>query len=115
LGITDTFRNSIRSLRKFGRHVQVGMPLGSHATVPLPLLELVYSRQIAISGSRGMPAAHFPPLLAMVEAGSLDLTSLIRRRIDLEEAGAALAALDSYSGAGITVIDRFAAPPTVPR
>lgn len=109
LGITDTFRNSIRSLRKFGRHVQIGMPLGTHATVPLPLLELVYSRQIAICGSRGMPAAHFQPLLAMVESGSLDLSSLIRHRIGLEEAGTALAALDGYTGAGITVIDRFTA------
>lgn len=107
LGVTATFHNSIRSLRKFGRHVQIGMPVGTHVTVPLPLLDIVYARQIAILGSRGMPATGFPALLAMVQAGSLDLAPLIRRRIPLSEAGAALAAFDAFSGAGITVIDRF--------
>lgn len=109
LGITATFDNSIRSLRKFGRHVQIGMPVGAHVTVPLPLLDIVYARQISIMGSRGMPAAGFRPLLSLVESGALDLTPLITRRIPLSEAGAALAALDSFTGAGITVIDRFAA------
>src|SRR5690606_37987323 len=109
LGITATFDNSIRSLRKFGRHVQIGMPVGAHVTVPLPLLDIVYARQVSILGSRGMPATGFAPLLAMVEAGSLDLAPLIKRRIALSGAGAALAALDSFTGAGITVIDRFTA------
>lgn len=109
LGISATFDNSIRSLRKFGRHVQIGMPVGSHVEVMLPLLDIVYARQISIAGSRGMPAAGFAPLLSLVESGSLDLTPLITRRIALSEAGAALAALDSFTGAGITVIDRFAA------
>lgn len=108
LGISATFGNSIRCLRKFGRHIQVGMPVGSHTVVELPLLDLVYARQIAIIGSRGMPAVSFRPLLAMVEAGILDLSSLIRGTISLEEAGAALAAMDGFSGGGITVIDRFA-------
>lgn len=109
LGIAHTFENSIRSLRKFGRHVQIGMPVGSHVEVRLPLLDIVYARQVSIIGSRGMPAAGFAPLLAMVESGRLDLAPLIRRRIALSEAGDALAALDSFTGAGITVIDRFAA------
>lgn len=108
LGIAATFDNSIRSLRKFGRHVQIGMPVGSHVTVPLPLLDIVYARQISILGSRGMPATGFSPLLAMVQSGSLDLAPLIKRRIALGEAGAAVAAFDAFTGAGITVIDRFA-------
>jgi alcohol dehydrogenase len=111
LGILATFDNSIRSLRKFGRHVQIGMPVGNHVTVPLPLLDILYARQVSLLGSRGMPAIGFRPLLAMVESGALDLGPLIKRRIALEEAGAALAALDSFTSAGITVIDRFAAQP----
>lgn len=110
LGISTTFDNSIRGLRKFGRHVQVGMPTGKHVVVPLPLLEIVYSRQITIAGTRGMPAISFRPLLGMIEAGKIDIGSLIKRRIALEEAGAALAAMDAYSGVGITVIDRFRQP-----
>lgn len=107
LGVTATFLNSLRSLRKLGRHVQVGMPLGRHAEPTLPLLEQVYSRQIQILGTRGIAASRFPALFQMVRAGRLDLSHLVTRRIALAEAGAALAAMDGYAGAGITVIDRF--------
>jgi hypothetical protein len=34
----------------------------------------------------------------------------VTRRIGLEGAGAALAAMDRFEGVGITVIDRFASP-----
>jgi len=107
LGITLTFDNSLRSLRPLGRHVQVGMPTGRHATPPLPLLDLVYSRQLALLGTRGMAAGRFPALFQMLSAGRLDLAPLVTRRIALDEAGAALAAFDGFAGIGITVIDRF--------
>jgi alcohol dehydrogenase len=107
LGITATFHNSLRSLRKLGRYVQVGMPVGAHAEPAIPLLETVYARQIALMGTRGMAASRFPALLAMVEAGRIDVARLITRRIALAEAGAAIAAMDGYAGSGITVIDRF--------
>ncbi|WP_207477625.1 zinc-dependent alcohol dehydrogenase family protein [Arenibaculum pallidiluteum] len=107
LGVTETFHNSIRGLRKLGRHVQIGMPLGRHAEPPIPLLETVYSRQIAILGTRGIPASRVPALLEMIAAGRLDPARLVTKRIPLAEAGDALAAMDGYAGVGITVIDRF--------
>jgi alcohol dehydrogenase len=107
LGITATFHNSIRGLRKLGRHVQIGMPLGRHAEPSIPLLELVYSRQISIMGTRGIPASRFPALFAMIAAGRLDPARLVTHEISLAEAGPALEAMNGYSGAGITVINRF--------
>ena len=107
LGATATFHNSIRSLRKLGRHVQIGMPVGKHEAPKIPLLETVYSRQISIMGTRGIAASRFPALLAMVDAGLIDPARLITKHISLDEAATALAAMDSYTGAGITVIDRF--------
>jgi alcohol dehydrogenase len=105
LGVTDTFHNSIAGLRKLGRHVQIGMPLGRHAEPSVKLLEYVYSRQIAIMGTRGIAASRFPALFAMIEAGRIDPGRLVSRTIPLSEAGAALAAMNGYTGAGITVID----------
>ena len=107
LGITETFHNSIYGLARLGRHVQIGMPLGRHAEPSLPLLELVYARQIAIMGTRGIAAGRFPALFAMIASGRLQPARLVTKTIALEEAGSALAAMDSYAGAGITVIDRF--------
>lgn len=107
LGITETFHNSIAGLRKLGRHVQIGMPLGRHATPTIPLLELVYSRQISIMGTRGIAASRFPALFVMIASKRIDPARLVTRKIALEEAGAALAAMDGYTATGITVIDRF--------
>ena len=107
LGITATFHNSIRGLRKLGRHVQIGMPLGRHAEPTIPLLELVYSRQISVMGTRGIPASRFPALFEMIAAGHIDPARLVTNTISLEEAGPALEAMNGYSGAGITVINRF--------
>lgn len=107
LGITETFHNSIRGLRKLGRHVQIGMPLGRHAEPTLPLLELVYSRQISIMGTRGIAASRFPALFQMISNRRIQPSRLVTRHISLEESGAAIAAMNGYTGAGITVIDRF--------
>ncbi len=107
LGITETFHNSLRGLRKLGRHVQIGMPLEEHAAPPIPLLELVYARQISVMGTRGIPASRFPALFDMIAAGRLDPARLVTGRIALEQAGTALAAMDRYSTVGVTVIDRF--------
>jgi alcohol dehydrogenase len=107
LGVTTTFHNSIRGLRKLGRHVQIGMPLEQHAAPVIPLLETVYSRQISIMGTRGIPASRFAAIFGMIKAGRLDPARLVTKRIGLEEAGAALGELDGFSGVGVTVIDRF--------
>ncbi len=107
LGAAVTFENALRSLRKLGRHIQVGMPTGRHATVPLPLLDLIYTRQLSIHGMRGLGASGFPPLFDMIAAGRLDLRQLVTRRIALSQAGAALAEMDRGAPAGVTVIDRF--------
>ena len=107
LGVTQTFHNSIRGLRKLGRHVQIGLPLDQHAEPPLPLLDLVYARQITIMGTRGIAASRFPALFAMIAAGRIDPARLVTGTIALDQAGAALAAMDGYSGVGVTVIDRF--------
>ena len=107
LGVTQTFHNSVAGLRKLGRHVQIGQPLEEHAEPTIPLLELIYARQITVMGTRGIAASRFPALFDMIAAGRLDPARLVTKTIPLEEAGAALATLNGYTGSGITVIDRF--------
>ena len=83
------------------------MPLGRHAEPSVPLLELVYSRQISIMGTRGIPASRFPALFQMIAAGRIAPSRLVTHRISLDGAGAAIESMNGYSGGGITVIDRF--------
>ncbi|MEL7214849.1 MAG: alcohol dehydrogenase catalytic domain-containing protein [Pseudomonadota bacterium] len=108
LGTAITFDASLRSLRKLGRHVQIGMPVGAHATLPLPLLELVYARQLSLSGTRGLGAPQFRPLLEMVASGRLDPSRLITRRIALSDTQGALEAMSQGQAAGVAVITDFA-------
>jgi alcohol dehydrogenase len=107
LGITATFHNSIRGLRKLGRHVQIGQPLDEHSEPVIPLLETVYSRQISIMGSRGLPSIRFTALFEMISAGRLDPARMIGERISLEQAGDVFKLMDDYADIGVTLIDRF--------
>ncbi|WP_406302154.1 zinc-dependent alcohol dehydrogenase family protein [Streptomyces sp. NBC_00885] len=100
LGAPVTCVNSVQSLRRQGRHVQVGLlPQGVH----LPM-DRVVPLELEILGSHGMAAHAYPELMAMVASGSLRPDLLVTRTIGLAEAPAALAALGGGSGTGVTVI-----------
>ena len=107
LGRNATFHNSLASLRKLGRHVQIGMPTGEHATPTLPLLALVYSRQLTLHGTRGIAPNRFAALFEMITAGRLDPARLVTQTIPLSEVETALRAMDRFQGAGVTVVDRL--------
>ncbi len=100
-GSAATAEASVRSLRRKGRHVQAGLIFGS---TPLPW-DLVVARELQVSGSHGMAAAGYPPMLAMIADGRLDPARLVGAVVPLAEAGTALAAMDEPVArrAGITV------------
>jgi len=104
LGSAGTLASSVRSLRRRGRHVQVGLLLGAAAAPPVPM-DLVVARELEIYGSHGMAARDYPAMLAQVADGTLRPGMVIGDVISLEQAGAALAAMDGPpSAAGMTVI-----------
>ena len=106
LGSAETCFNSVACLRRRGRHVQVGLMTGDHRNSAVPM-NLVIARELAILGSHGMQAHRYPELLAMIQAGRLRPDRLVGKRISLEESLGALVRMDSFSGTGVTVIDRF--------
>jgi alcohol dehydrogenase len=63
------------------------------------------ARELRVAGSHGLSAADYPAMLAMITDGRLDLRELIAERIPLEQAGAAMMAMDNPVAprAGITV------------
>lgn len=106
LGSPSTSFNSIENLRKRGKHIQVGLMLGDHKHPKVPMDKII-ANELEILGSHGMQAHKYPDLLAMIEAGKLAPEKLIHKRISLEESLEALINMDSFSGTGITVINRF--------
>jgi alcohol dehydrogenase len=107
LGSEATAGASIRGLRTRGRHVQVGLlpPALGHPKLPM---SRVIAFELEVVGSHGMPAHAYPDMLAMVTAGRLRPDLLVTRRISLDEAGPALAAMGTLMGrgapAGVTVV-----------
>ncbi|MBM3264988.1 MAG: zinc-binding dehydrogenase, partial [candidate division Zixibacteria bacterium] len=106
LGSRITSRNSIRCLRKRGRHVQIGLTLAEEANVPVPMNEII-AGELEVVGSHGMPAHRYEALLRMISSGVLHPQRLVGKTIPLEEAGAELEGMGRFKQQGTTVIDRF--------
>ncbi|OKH68445.1 alcohol dehydrogenase [Mycobacterium sp. SWH-M1] len=104
VGHESTCELSILSLRRHGRHVQVGLlpPVDGHPRLPM---DRVIAWEISVLGSHGMAAADYPPMMAMIERGDLRPQDLIERTIGLGEAAAALPTVDTASPVGVTIID----------
>lgn len=103
-GSTATAQNSILSLAKRGRHVQVGLMLGEHSAPRVPM-DRVIADELEILGSHGMAAHEYPAMLAMIADGRIDPRALVGRTIGLDEAPKALATMGGGGPAGMTVIE----------
>jgi alcohol dehydrogenase len=103
LGHSATAMNSVRCLRKRGRHIQVGLMLAEHARAPMPM-DKVIAHEIEIKGSHGMQAHRYPEMLRMIAGGLLQPQKLVGKTIPLADAPAALMAMDRFEGTGVTII-----------
>jgi alcohol dehydrogenase len=103
LGSAATCANSIRCLRKRGRHVQVGLMLEDDRTAPVPM-DRVISHELELRGVHGMAVGHYDALLRLITPGAVDPGRLIGRTIGLADAGAELAAMGGFAQRGVSVI-----------
>ena len=104
VGSEQTSSDAILSLRRRGRHVQIGLlpPVEGHPRVPM---SRVIAWELDVFGSHGMAAADYPGMLALIDSGVLEPQSLVERVIGLDEAAALLPRFDTATVAGMTMID----------
>ena len=104
VGSEQTCADAILSLRRQGRHVQIGLlpPIDGHPRVPMAR---VIGWELALLGSHGMAAVDYPAMLALIERGALQPQRLVERTIGLDEAAALLPEFDRASVAGLTIVD----------
>lgn len=107
LGHRSTCRNSILSLRRRGRHVQIGLLLGDQADPPLPMGRVI-GWELELLGSHGMQAHRYGDMLGLILSRQIDPDDLISRRIALSDAPAALMDVPHSTERGVTVITDFA-------
>ena len=106
LGHPEILVNSISSLRKRGKHIQVGIMKSDQHNAPVPVDKII-ARELEIIGSHGMQAHRYPEMLAGVRTGKLQPQKLIGKTISLEDSLHELVDMDSFAGTGVTVIDSF--------
>ena len=106
LGHSVTCVNSVQSLRKLGKHIQVGLLMAEHATPAIPMGRVI-GDELEIIGSHGMQAFRYDAMLSMIMSGKLKPEKLLGRTISLAESIEALTTLDTSTTAGVTVISSF--------
>src|SRR5256885_10877740 len=103
LGSLDTCVASVESLRRRGRHVQVGLLPAAGGRPALPL-DRVIGYELELLGSHGMAAHAYPAMLGLVTAGVLRPDRLVTDTLGLDEAPEALAAMDRPGAGGIRLV-----------
>ena len=106
LGSPVTCFNSIKNLRRRGRHVQVGLMLADHSTPAVPMSRIV-AHELEVLGSHGMQAHRYDLMMPMILSGKLKPDLLVGQEIALEDSIEALMAMDRFQGTGTTVVTRF--------
>ncbi|MGA6926242.1 MAG: zinc-dependent alcohol dehydrogenase family protein [Desulfosarcina sp.] len=106
LGSPQTCFDSIASLRKRGKHIQIGLFSPDHRHPPVPM-DRVIAHELEILGSHGIQAFEYKRLLGMIEAGILHPEKLIGRKVGLQEGIAQLMVMDRFDQTGVTVINQF--------
>ncbi len=107
LGSEATAGQSILSLRRRGRHLQLGLMLTPTGLSEMPMARAI-GWELDLLGSHGMAARDYPEMLAMVASGALDPSTLITREVGLADGAVALRAMSTPNQAsvgGITVIN----------
>jgi alcohol dehydrogenase len=105
LGSVQTMANSIRCLRRRGRHVQVGLMLGDDRVAPVPMARVI-AHELRVFGVHGMAVRHYDALLRAVAAGTVAPGELVAKRIGLDEVSAELESMARFAQEGVTVVVR---------
>lgn len=106
IGNAEVCFNSIDSLRKRGRHVQIGLMVGNNSSPTVPM-DKVLANELEIVGSHGMQAHRYAEMLEMITAGILSPEKLIGRTISLEESIEVLTSMGEFDTNGVTIITEF--------
>lgn len=104
VGSQTTCADAIHSLRRHGRHVQVGLlpNVTGHPAVPM---DRVIAWELDVLGSHGMASVDYPGMLRLIEAGTLNPQALVERVVGLTEGARLLPSLGVTASAGVTLID----------
>jgi propanol-preferring alcohol dehydrogenase len=108
LGRGFTAQQSIQSLRKRGRHVQVGLTSQEERGMVAIPIDVLVNKEFEVVGSLGNPQPNYSELLGLVAKGKLNPARLVTRQVALEDVTDTLQRMSRFDTIGFEVITRFA-------
>ena len=107
LGITETCINGINSLKKGGRHLQIGVTTKKEAGfISIPVDDMVLNEKSFIT-TLGIPAGRFTSLLEQVALGNLKPGKMVTRNIKLSEVEGIFEDMSNFATKGTFVVTDF--------
>jgi len=108
LGRAFTLQQSLHSLRKRGRHVQVGVTTHEekNGEVAIFVNDFVMN-ELEFVGSLGNPQPKYAELMELVARKKLQPARLVTKEISLKDVNDTLKRMDDYDTLGFEVITRF--------
>lgn len=113
LGGSATAVPGILSLRKGGRHLQLGgTGKEDSGIIGIPVDAMLF-QELSFVASLGCPTTSYPGLLSMVASGALKPDRLIDRSVDIGGVNEVLTRMSDYRTSGFNVITSWSAAATV--
>ncbi|ATY84981.1 alcohol dehydrogenase [Kyrpidia spormannii] len=107
LGVRDTVLNSVLSLRKGGRHVQVGLTTSEEGGMVSIPVDMITAMELEFVGSLGNPHPAYRGLLSLVSSGRLNPKTLVNKEVGLEDVSQTFEDMSNFRTKGFHVITKF--------
>jgi alcohol dehydrogenase len=104
LGSSATLRQSIESLRKRGRHVQVGLMIGEAGETTLPMGKII-ANELVLLGSHGIAARSYADVFELISSRRIPLQRILGPRLALRDVPTQLEGMGGFAGLGIALVD----------
>lgn len=107
LGTSETGLPALQSIRKGGRHLQLGLTgAKDQGFLRLPVDAMVL-QEISFIPGLGCPSTSYRGLLALIANGKVNPKRLVTRCLSVEEAGQVLDSMTNFGTVGFTVISHW--------
>ncbi|MGE5359504.1 MAG: alcohol dehydrogenase catalytic domain-containing protein [Bacteroidales bacterium] len=108
LGASVTTVPAILSLRKGGRHLQLGLTgKEDFGLIAMPVDAMVM-QELSFLGSIGCPVTTYPGLLSMVASGALNPQGLVDTKVNVDGVNGVLTNMSDFGTTGFAVITSWA-------
>jgi D-arabinose 1-dehydrogenase-like Zn-dependent alcohol dehydrogenase len=111
LGSSETTLSALQSLRKYGRHVQVGLTGSQEGGVMGIPMDLMVFNELRIIGSLGCPISSYTGLLSLVAAGKLKPARLVESVVSVADVNRLLSEMTNFNTLGLNVINEWSKDP----